>query len=256
MTDLSQLSDEQLMQIAAGGQIQPQAQPSTMGQQDLSSLTDEQLQAIASQEQPVDTGLLARIADSFTGKSRRTKEIESLPDWRESMPEFSLSSGIPALKTAIGTMSTNPEETAKIILANFPDVQMRQDEKGNYIFKSGIDQKEYALKPGFRASDIPRAVVGALTFLPAGRATSLLGAFGANAATQAAIEASQAATGGEFNAGEVGVAGALVLAHAFAFALAAVAVPTAPACRAWSASLPLLSTPAWGCFVVEVAVRV
>lgn len=182
---------------------------------------------MAAQEQPVDVGLLARIADSFTGKSRRTKEIEALPDWRESMPEFSLANGIPALKTAIGTMSTNPDETAKVIQSNFPDVQMRQDEKGNYIFKSGIDQKEYALKPGFRASDVPRAVAGALMFLPAGRATSLLGAFGANAATQAAIEASQAATGGEFNAGEVGVAGALGSLGEAAGRILGVAIPGA-----------------------------
>ena len=191
--------------------VRPSSAPATITQhEDLNALSDVQLQAIANgsheNEHP---GLLANIADAITGNSRKVPSTEALPDWRGNMPEFSMSQGLPALKTAIGTVSTNPDETAKIIKANFPDVQVRQDEKGNYIFKSGIDQKEYAIKPGLRFSDIPRAAITMLEFLPAGRATSLLGAGAAMGATQAAIEGSQAATGGEFNAGEVLAAGAL-----------------------------------------------
>lgn len=225
MTDLSQLSDEQLMQIAAGEQ--PQTQPSGMGQQDLSSLTDEQLQQIAAQAPAEDPGVLAAISEAFTGKARKTKEIEALPDWRTNMPEFSLGQGLPAIKAAIGTMMTNPDETVKILQSNFPDVSARQDEKGNYILKSGIDQQEYAIKPGFRASDIPRGVFQILSFLPAGKATSLLGAAASNAATQAAIEASQSATGGEFNVSEVGIAGALGAAGEAAARILGTAIPGA-----------------------------
>ena len=208
MEDLSKLSDQELMAIA---NEKPFTTLAPMAQhEDLNALSDAQLQAIASGAHENDhPGILAGIADAITGNSRKVASTEALPDWRGNMPEFSMSQGLPALKTAIGTVSTNSDETAKIIKANFPDVQVRQDEKGNYIFKSGIDQKEYAIKPGLRFSDIPRAAITMLEFLPAGRATSLLGAGAAMGATQAAIEASQAATGGEFNYGEVLAAGAL-----------------------------------------------
>ena len=66
-----------------------------------------------------------------------------------------------------------------------------------------------------------------LSFLPAGKATSLLGAAASNAATQAAIEASQSATGGEFNVSEVGVAGALGAAGEAAARILGAAIPGA-----------------------------
>jgi hypothetical protein len=179
-------------------------------------------------QQPVeDAGLLARISESITGKARSTPEIEALPDWRGNMPEFSLSQGIPALKTAFGTVFTDPDETAKIIKSNFPDIQVKQDSKGNYIFKSAIDEKEYALKPGFRGSDIPRAIAGTLLSLPAARATSVLGAAGAAGLTQAGIEATQAATGGEFNASEIPTAAAFGGATQAAFKILGTAIPGA-----------------------------
>lgn len=179
-------------------------------------------------QQPVeDAGLLARISESITGRARSTPEIEALPDWRGNMPEFSLSQGIPALKTAFGTVFTDPDETAKIIKSNFPKVQVRQDSKGNYIFKSDIDDSEYALKPGFRGSDIPRAIAGTLLSLPAARATSVLGAAGAAGLTQAGIEATQAATGGEFDASEIPTAAAFGGATQAAFKILGTAIPGA-----------------------------
>ena len=179
-------------------------------------------------QQPVeDAGLLARISESITGKARSTPEIEALPDWRGNMPEFSLSQGIPALKTALGTVFTDADETAKIIKSNFPDIQVKQDSKGNYIFKSAIDENEYALKPGFRGSDIPRGIAGALMSLPAGRATSILGAAGAAGLTQAGVEATQAATGGEFNAEEIPTAAAFGGVSQAAFKILGAVIPGA-----------------------------
>jgi len=84
MQDLSQLSDEQLMQMADAQSAQAPVK------QDLSSFSDEQLQSMLGQQQEEDPGLLARIADAVTGTSRKTPEIEALPDWRGNMPEFSL----------------------------------------------------------------------------------------------------------------------------------------------------------------------
>lgn len=184
-------------------------------------------EAQASQQPVEDAGLLARISESITGKARSTPEIEALPDWRGNMPEFSLSQGIPALKTSLGTMFADADETAKIIKSNFPDVQVKQDPKGNYIFKSAIDDKEYALKPGFRGSDVPRALAGFLAFTPAGKATSLLGSAAAAGATQAGIEATQAATGGEFNVEEIPAAAAFGGASQAAFKILGAVIPGA-----------------------------
>jgi hypothetical protein len=109
-------------------------------------------------------------------------------------------------------MMSNPKETVQILQANFPGVQVRQDAKGNYLLRSSVDQKEYAITPGFTMGDIPRAIGGLAAFTPAGAARTIPGAIAAGAGTQAAIEASQAATGGGTglaDVGEVALAGAL-----------------------------------------------
>jgi hypothetical protein len=124
------------------------------------------------------------------------------------MPELNQMS-VASLKTALGTMMTNPAETVQVIQANFPGVKVAQDEKGNFVLQSSIDGQMYAIKPGFQISDIPRAAGALAAFTPAGRATTIPGAVVAGGATQAGIEATQAATGGRFDTGEVALAGAL-----------------------------------------------
>jgi hypothetical protein len=147
------------------------------------------------------------IVEAVSGAQRATPTTQALPDWGD-MPElrtFSLASA----KTGIGTLMTNPTETVQIIKANFPGVQVAQDEKGNFLLTSSIDGKQYAIKPGFQWSDIPRAGTAVAAFTPAGRATTILGGAAAAAGTQAAIEATQAATGGNFDTKDVGVSAAL-----------------------------------------------
>lgn len=151
------------------------------------------------------------IKEAITGDQRHTATTDALPDWA-GMPELN-SFSMASAKTGLGTLLANPAETVKVIQSNFPGVQARQDDKGNFLLRSSIDGKEYAIKPGFQVSDIPRALAGIAAFTPAGRATTLGGAAAGAAATQAVIEGTQAATGGEFNPGEVvaaGVAGAAV----------------------------------------------
>jgi hypothetical protein len=146
-------------------------------------------------------GFFEGLAEQITGRARATPETQALPEWT-SMPELNQMS-VASFKTALGTLLSNPKETVQILQANFPGVQIRQDAKGNYLMRSSIDQKEYAIPPGFTMGDIPRAAGGIAAFTPAGRALTIPGAIVAGGATQAAIEASQAATGGEFNKGEV-----------------------------------------------------
>lgn len=144
-----------------------------------------------------DMGIVEGAIETVTGSERSTPEIEATADWT-TMPELNELS-IAGARTGIGTMFTSPEESVKIIQANYPGVEVRQDEKGNYILRSQ-DGKDYGIKPGFRFSDVPRAVGGILAFTPAGRAATFTGAAVKSGATQAAIEGTEFAAGGEFNA--------------------------------------------------------
>lgn len=159
--------------------------------------------AQAAQEAP----MLDRAADVVTGSLRRTNESNALPDWA-GMPELN-SFSMASAKTGLGTLLSNPEETVQVIKSNFPGTQVRKDASGNFILRSSIDGKEYAIKPGFQPSDIPRAIGAVAAFTPAGRAATLPGMAAAGAGTQAAIEVTQAATGGEFNPADVAIAGVL-----------------------------------------------
>ena len=153
----------------------------------------------ASQSKPM--GFFEGLVESVTGRARATPETQALPEWT-SMPELNQMS-VASFKTALGTLLSNPKETVQILQANFPGVQIRQDVKGNYLMRSSIDQKEYAIPPGFTMGDIPRAAGGIAAFTPAGRAMTIPGAIIGAGATQAAIEATQAGTGGKFDTGEV-----------------------------------------------------
>jgi hypothetical protein len=139
-------------------------------------------------------GFFEGMVEQVTGRQRATPETQTLPEWT-SMPELG-SMSVASFKTALGTLLSNPKETVQILQSNYPDVAVRQDAKGNYILKSSIDQKEYAIPPGFTVGDIPRALAGLAAFTPAGRATTIPGAIAGGAATQATIEATQAMTGG------------------------------------------------------------
>jgi hypothetical protein len=149
-------------------------------------------------------GFFESLAESVTGTARATPETQALPEWT-SMPELNQMS-VASFKTALGSLLTNPKETVQILQANFPGVQVRQDAKGNYLLRSSVDQKEYAIPPGFSMGDIPRAIGGLAAFTPAGRAATIPGAIVGAGATQAAIEATQAGTGGSFNPLDVAVA--------------------------------------------------
>jgi hypothetical protein len=140
------------------------------------------------------------------------------------MPELNQMS-VASFKTALGSLLSNPQETVQILQANFPNVMIRQDEKGNYILRSSVNQKEYAIPPGLTMGDLPRILGGFAAFTPAGRAATIPGAVAKAGATQAGIELTQSGlppntylgmvgdpsllnVGGSFDLGEVGMAAA------------------------------------------------
>lgn len=160
-------------------------------------------------------GLVAQVKEAFTGAARMTPEIEQLPDIG-AMPERNQFSEA-GFKAAFGQIAaSSPQELVQVIGANFPDVQARVDAKGNYILRSAIDGKEYAIKPGFQASDIAPAVGKILPQVAAsqlvapaaaamglGKAAQLASALMTAGVVQTATEEVSAMAGGQVEPGEV-----------------------------------------------------
>ena len=192
--------------MPAGGALAAPAAPPATPPQDFGALA-QQLGGQAAPATPQQPGFLASVLDPFTGTLRATQETRTLPEWT-SMPELNQMS-VASFKSALGTMMSSPRETVQILQANFPNMGVRQDASGNFILRSSVDGREYAIPPGFSMGDIPRALGSLLAFTPAGAARTIPGAIAGAAGTQAGIEATQAATGGGFSPGEVAVAGAL-----------------------------------------------
>lgn len=146
--------------------------------------------------------------NAVTGADQATPITESLPDW-VNMPGINNLLSSSAWKTGLGTaFGGSPQEIAQIVQDNFPGTKVWQDEKGNYILRSAQDGKDYAIKPGFQISDIPRAgnIIGA--GLLTGGSTPL-GIAGREALAQTGIEAAQSGTGGTFNPSDIAIAGAM-----------------------------------------------
>jgi hypothetical protein len=151
--------------------------------------------------EPVDVSL----PEMITGAKRRVATTEKLPSWVR-MPEMN-QFNLKGFKNLLGTMAAGPEEVAKVITNQNPDVKVDKDEKGNIIFTSAEDGQKYAIKPGFRAEeDLLRGGATALLFAMGGRAKGTGGKMLGAAGTQLGVEATQEATGAEFDAWEIPLA--------------------------------------------------
>lgn len=146
------------------------------------------------------------ISEMVTGKER-----SSVPDVASAIEEKRTLFNIPELnqlsfgsvKSILGGLMAGPEERAKILEANFPGLNYRLDPQGTVFIRSPTDGKEYVIEPGLTIEDAPGIIASMAAFTPAGRAMTIPGAIASGGATQAAIEATQAAAGGRFNVGEV-----------------------------------------------------
>jgi hypothetical protein len=149
-------------------------------------------------------GFLAGIGESITGNLRETPEVLTLPKAGQ-MPELNLfrTTSVPrAFLATLGTAMGDTEEMAKVIRTQFPNVELRFDNKNNPILRSAIDNKEYVIAPGFDLGDIFRAgETAAIYGLTKGK--GYLGTALQAGATQTTYEAGQTALGGEFDTGEI-----------------------------------------------------
>jgi hypothetical protein len=156
----------------------------------------------AGRDPRADMSTLESIGETITGSARSTPEIEALPDWTN----IPVNADMQGFLASLGTITTGPDETAQILLAQGVATAARRDDRGNIIL-TGTDGREYAIKPGFRASDIPRAIGGIAAFTPAGRASTAAGSISGGALTQLGIEGTQALAGGSVDPAEVVLAG-------------------------------------------------
>lgn len=147
-------------------------------------------------------GFIEGIGEQITGRQRSTPITQELPDYIQ-LPELQGMTS-EALKTSlVRVFGAQPDEIVQTIKANFPAVQTRVDEKNNVIFKSGVDNKEYALKPGFQVSDIPSVIGTGAAFLPASKLKTLKEMLVGAGATQTLIESVQSLLGGTFDREEI-----------------------------------------------------
>jgi hypothetical protein len=157
-------------------------------------------------------GFFEGLAEQVTG-SKRSASPEVAAALAENrtiydMPEANqMSFGL--LKSALGGLMAGSEERAKIFAANFPGLTYRLDQQGTVFLRSPTNNKEYVIQPGLTVQDAPRVGAALAAYTPAGRAVTIPGAIMKAGGTQAIIEASQAATGGEFNPKEVALAAAI-----------------------------------------------
>ena len=166
-------------------------------------------QSAASQPTGFMEGFFEGLSESVTGAKRSASPevAAALAENRTiyDMPEANqMSFGL--LKAALGGLMAGSEERAQIFAANFPGLTYRLDQQGTVFLRSPTDGKEYVIEPGLTMQDVPRVGATVAAFTPAGRALTIPYAAAGAGATQAVIEASQAATGGQFNPVEVGVA--------------------------------------------------
>lgn len=192
------------------------------------------------QEGPLDLVKRAgsAIAEAVTGSERQTdatragSDIVMSPEWRRiqnrqgrqtaapvqgigdvpgavarSVYEATLAPVIEPARAALREASS-PEEQIKMIQDLDPRIQIVRDEKGNLGYTSPENGQFYTIQPGLNVTDVPRIASNIGIFAPSGGVTGLARAAGGAALTQGLQEAEQAASGGEFNPGEIGLAAA------------------------------------------------
>ena len=156
------------------------------------------------QVQPVEErGFLGSVSDFFTGEDRATRATQLLPELQGLF--FGEDEAAIAKTTAGLLTATNPQEMAKIIQANHPNIGIQSDEKGNLIGGNNKTGAKAVLnKPGLSPIDFIQGAGLAAAFTPAGRVAGGAVRVGAAAgATSAGIEGLQALVGGEFNIEQV-----------------------------------------------------
>lgn len=182
---------------------------------------------LANKEEPRERGFIQGVKEMFTGSERQTRATKELPELQNSglFKGLDIPAGQQAALFAALPTTTDPGEIAKMLRSSSPYIGISQDEKGNLIAannKTGV--QAVINKPGLTGLDVAQAVGIGAAFTPAGRVATLAGGglarqavvLGAgSAATQAGLEGLQENAGGNFDGGDIAIAGALGAATPF-----------------------------------------
>ena len=162
-----------------------------------------------------DRSLLGRVGDFFTGADRQTERSKNLPELSSLLQNQGTWDNIKT--TAALAITPNNDEAAQILKTANPNLTFDKDAAGNLIaYDPTTGAQALVNSPGASLLDGLQAATGALAYAPAGGVASAVGggvlkqaAVGgaASAATEAAIQAGQAAAGGEFNPEDVALSG-------------------------------------------------
>ena len=172
------------------------------------------IQSLMDEMSAIDSSLITEFPER-RGDTRAVKELDELGSG-------GLLAGENQAKVAalspILLATTNPKEMADILSASFPNIGISQDPGGNLLATNNNTGVSVVInKPGISKLDVIQGlgIISAfagpamLANAPAALAGKMaVGGIGA-AATQAAIEGSQAATGGDFSKTDVALAGGL-----------------------------------------------
>ena len=210
-------SQAQEAQSQQGAALPPAEDPDPRAARAMAAMDQYPTGQPAPAEEP---GVLDKLGTMITGSDRQTRATQELPELQNSGLLAGLD--IPPAKRAAITAAlitmTDPKEIAQTLTSLSPDIGIQQDEKGNLIAANNATGARAVInKPGVSGLDALQGGALGAAFAPTGRAAALVGGgiarqaatLGATSAlTQAAIEGGQQAAGGEFNTGDIALAGA------------------------------------------------
>lgn len=223
--DIDPSSDILKQRVAAIRQGNTQAQPNQAAPtiQNQNIQPEQQLQNLAlfgrvgyMPEAETVRGVVGAAKELATGELRSTPATRDLPEIGTSGILSGLDGeGKKALIAQALVSATKPDEIVQILTSSFPDqikVQYDKDDTGR-VYPLLVNRETGARavinKPGISGIDIVQGLGLASIFTPSGAASSPLRVGIAAGATEAALQGTQAAVGGEFNPEEVALSAGL-----------------------------------------------
>jgi hypothetical protein len=168
----------------------------------------------AGQEQPNFAERAFReLSEMITGEQRTGRDIERTP----SLFQGDFLADLPASEQAkivgLAQITSDPNELAQIVAQQVPgtQVQYNRDEQGNVypVLRREDGRAAMVDKPGIDLLNVGQVAADMAMFTPAGRVGGVVGGTVAAAGAEAARQAVQASTGGEFDETDVALAGGI-----------------------------------------------
>ncbi len=106
-------------------------------------------------------------------------------------------------------LMTNEAELAKALQSQIPGAELSQDPIGNALIKMPSGETYALNRPGLSGQDFVQFAIRALGFIPAARASSLIGSGIKSGVTEGAFQAAEGRLGGDANIEDIALSSAL-----------------------------------------------